>query len=74
MTKATTMPETPSKVAAIRARADAAYEKDDRAWFYNAPLDHLAVLWGLACATMAGASWDDEVFDALAARGWFEAP
>jgi hypothetical protein len=66
------MAETVSKVATITASADAAYDKDDREWFYNAPLDHLAVLWGIACANISGASWDDEVFDALAARGWFE--
>lgn len=61
-----------SKVAQIQTLADAAYDRDDRQWFYNAPLDYLCVLWGIACANPFGASWDDEVFDALAERGWFE--
>jgi hypothetical protein len=66
------MAEQVSKVQAIEARAQAAYDQDDRKWFYDAPLDHLAVLWGIACANLSGASWDDEVFDALAERGWFD--
>lgn len=59
-----------SKVQTIEARAQAAYEREDQAWFDSAPLDHLAVLWGIACAT--GAAWDDEVYDALDKRGWFD--
>jgi hypothetical protein len=66
--------ETVSKVAAIETLAEAAYERQDQAWFDNAPLDYLAVLWGAACANLSGASWDDEVFDALAKRGWFDEP
>lgn len=65
---------TMSKVTAIQQCADAAYERQDQEWFDTAPLDHLAVLWGIACATLAGASWDDEVYDALAKRGWFDEP
>jgi hypothetical protein len=66
-------PEPVSKVAGIEARADKAYEAEDEAWFFNAPLDHLAVLWGIACARDMGASWDDEVFEALDRHGWFDA-
>jgi len=66
------MPETEfvSKVSQIEARAQKAYDADDRQWFYTAPLDHLTMLWGIACA--AGAAYDDEVYDALDQRGWFD--
>lgn len=62
--------ETVSKVAKIEARAGKAYDGGDFEWFNNAPLDHLAVLWGIAC--VQDAAWDDEVYDALDRRGWFE--
>ena len=52
--------------------ADAAYEREDQGWFYAQPLDTLTFLWGIACASVSGASWDDEVYDALAARNWFD--
>jgi hypothetical protein len=61
-----------SKAATIIAGADAAYDREDQAWFDALPTESLTLLWGVACATLAGASWDDEVFDALAKRGWFE--
>jgi hypothetical protein len=61
-----------SKAATIIASADAAYDREDQAWFDALPTESLTLLWGVACATLAGASWDDEVFDALAKRGWFE--
>jgi hypothetical protein len=61
---------TVSKVSQIEARAQKAYDAEDRQWFYEAPLDHLTLLWGICCAT--GAAYDDEVYDALADRGWFD--
>lgn len=61
---------TKSKIQVLEERATQAYDKEDQKWFYDQPTDVLAALWGVACA--AGAAWDDEVFDALAERGWFE--
>lgn len=61
-----------SKVQVIEEAADKAYDKEDQAWFDKQPLDVLGVLWGLVCASPMGRSWDDEVFDALDKRGWFE--
>ena len=63
--------ETVSKAATIIAGADAAYDREDRAWFYALPTESLTLLWGVAVANVSGASWDDEVYDALAERGWF---
>ena len=67
------MPETEivSKVAQIEARAQKAYDEEDQGWFDAAPLDHLTLLWGIACATMHLAC-DDEVYEALDKRGWFD--
>lgn len=59
-----------SKVAALIAEADKAYEAEDQAWFEALPTENLTALWGIACVT--DVSWDDEVYDALAARGWFD--
>lgn len=75
MTNPTPAPSpSPSKVAALQNAADAAYDTENVAWFEALPTEDLTALWGVVCATLAGASWDDEVFDALAKRGWFEAP
>jgi len=65
-------PDTPfvSKAATIMTGADAAYDREDQAWFDALPTESLTLLWGVAVAT--GASWDDEVYDALASRGWFD--
>lgn len=64
-----------SKVAELMAEAERAYEaavEDARAeaWFEALPTEDLTALWGVACVTEV--SWDDEVHDALAARGWFD--
>lgn len=67
---------TDSKVTDLQDRADVAYEAEDQAWFDALPDADLGVLWGLACAGPmgTGVSYDDEVFDALDKRGWFEKP
>jgi hypothetical protein len=57
---------------ARRLAADAAYDRDDRAWFYAQPTETLAALWALCCDVATMPAWDDEVYDALAARGHFE--
>lgn len=58
---------------ALFAAADAAYDRDDRAWFYALPMADLLVLWdsvsGFNFIDMEG-PWDDEVYDALAGRGY----
>jgi hypothetical protein len=65
-------PDAPSKAQVLLADATAAYDREDQAWFNAAPTDTLAFLWGIACADVSGAAWDDEVYDALASRGWFD--
>lgn len=59
----------PSKVQQIEAAAQSAYDAGEGDWFRCAPLDHLTMLWGIACAT--GVAYDDELYDELARRGWF---
>ena len=66
------MSETVSKAATIITGADAAYEREDQEWFNALPTESLTLLWGVAVANVSGASWDDEVYDALAVRGWFD--
>jgi len=63
--------ETKPKSAVLLEDAMAAYDREDRAWFYALPTESLTFLWGVACANISGAAWDDEVYDALAVRGWF---
>lgn len=50
--------------------AQLAYEAEDQSWFNAQPIEALAFLWGIACSS-DGASWDDEVHDALYAKGFF---
>lgn len=63
----------PSKIAALQNAADKAYDAENVAWFEALPTEDLTALWGVCCANINGASWDDEVYDALYPRGWFEA-
>lgn len=56
------------------AGADAAYDREDEVWFFNQATDDLVALWAIACDINQGAAWDDEVYEALAARGHFDAP
>jgi hypothetical protein len=62
----------PSKAQVLLTDAMAAYDREDQGWFDAAPTDVLAFLWGIACSDVSGAAWDDEVYDALATRGWFD--
>lgn len=59
----------------LNAAADAAYEREDRAWFTALSTGDLETLWaqvsGPNLFTAAG-PWDDEVYDALAERDWFK--
>jgi hypothetical protein len=54
--------------------ADAAYDRRDQGWFDALSMDDLAVLWdsvsGENMIDMQG-SWDDEVYEALYAKGYF---
>lgn len=59
-----------SKIAALMAEAEKAYDAETRAWFEELPTEDLTALWGIACVSEV--AWDDEVFDALDRRGWFE--
>jgi hypothetical protein len=59
-----------SKVSDLQARASEAYDDEDQAWFDRLPETDLGVLWGLACSE--GVAYDDEVYEALAQRGWFD--
>lgn len=55
--------------------ADAAYEREDQDWFNAQSTEDLKALWVVACDLLnGGAAWDDEVYDALAARGHFDEP
>lgn len=65
---------TPEQERLADAATDA-YDRHDQAWFGNQPTTDLAALWdlvsGINTFTPAG-PFDDEVYDALAARGWFD--
>lgn len=53
------------------AGAEAAYDREDDGWFNALSTEELAILWPIAAARF---SYDDEVYDALASRGFnFEA-
>ena len=53
--------------------ADAAYDAEDSSWFESLSMDDLLILWdsvsGNNFIDMEG-PWDDEVYDALAAKGY----
>lgn len=61
-----------SKVSDLQARAAKAYDAEDQRWFDTLPEIDLGVLWGLACSE--GVAYDDEVYEALDRRGWFDEP
>jgi hypothetical protein len=64
----------PASPTVIKA-AYAAYDAEDREWFYNQSTETLEALWVICCRVndgLLGAAWDDEVYDALAERGYFK--
>lgn len=59
----------------LERAADAAYDREDQAWFNAQSTEDLETLWAQACdIAERGAAWDDEVHEALAARDYFPAP
>lgn len=67
---------TAKAVLSLNDGADAAYDRQDRAWFTALTTGDLETLWAQVSgpnflAATAG-PWDDEVYDALDARGWFK--
>lgn len=66
------MSDTKPKTAVLLDDAMAAYDREDQEWFNALPTESLTFLWGIACADVSGAAWDDEVYDALAPRGYFD--
>lgn len=62
-----------SRAAVLMDQADKAYEAQDDAWFEAQSDADLGFLWGVVIASgLAMPGWDDEVFEALAKRGWFD--
>jgi hypothetical protein len=60
-------------IAALERDADAAYDREDQGWFNALSTEALEALWAIACDIVnGGASWDDEVYEALAERGYFK--
>lgn len=59
--------------AAILTGAEEAYDRQDQAWFDAQSTEDLAMLWAIACDIERGGAWDDEVYEALAKRGHFDA-
>lgn len=59
-----------SRVAGLMVDAAKAYDREDSDWFARQPTDALAALWGAACVSEY--AWDDEVYDELDRRGWFD--
>lgn len=74
------MPTTPaaelrSANAELFAAADTAYDRNDWNWYENLSEAELVVLWDSVSGDNLFAPagpWDDEVFDALAGRGFFD--
>jgi hypothetical protein len=56
----------------IMAEAEAAYDREDQGWFDALPTETLAAMWVLCCDLATMPSWDDEVYEALYPRGYFE--
>lgn len=78
------MTEPLPKMVALDLEARKAYDAEDQPWFDALPTEDLAALWGSICVltdvatavprSVTMPAYDDEVYEALAARGWFEAP
>ena len=66
-------PNTPQPVSvALLDGAEAAYDREDQGWFDALSTEDLAALWAIACDIFNPVAWDDEVYEALAPRGYFE--
>lgn len=59
-------------MSALEARAERAYDEEDQSWFNALGNLDLLALWELCCDIETMPAYDDEVFDALAARGYFD--
>ena len=69
-----TGPELRSENTVLFAAADAAYDAEDREWFEALSEPELLTLWASVSNENfleAEGPWDDEVFDALASKGYF---
>lgn len=60
------------EMEAVLREATAAYEREDQGWFNSQTTEVLSALWSIACDIDVGAAWDDEVYEALALRGFFK--
>lgn len=58
-------------LAKLRHDADEAYDYRDDEWFENRSDLELLLLWA-HCTANVDINWDDEVYDALEARGFFD--
>lgn len=64
-------PLAPKVPDALLSEAEAAYDREDQEWFNRLSTENLVAMWAL-CITINAPSWDDEVYDALAARGHWD--
>lgn len=72
-----TGPELRSENTVLFAAADTAYLADDDAWFEALSEAELVTLWASVSGEnmsfgKGGGAWDDEVYEALASKGWFD--
>ena len=56
----------------VLADAERAYDRQDQDWFNALSTETLAAMWVLCCDIATMPSWDDEVYEALYPRGFFE--
>ena len=66
-----------SENTVLFAAADTAYNTDDDAWFETLSEAELVTLWASVSgenmsAGKGGGAWDDEVYEALNSKGWFD--
>src|SRR3982750_827185 len=58
--------------ASVLADAERAYDRQDQEWFNALSTETLAAMWALCTDIGTLPSWDDEVYEALYPRGYFE--
>lgn len=66
-----TDPDTGNVAPETYERAEEAYNQNDQDWFDSLPTATLVDMWALCTDIEKCPAWDDEVYDALAARGHF---